>query len=307
MTDEQETETLTVAVATCGRPSALATCLAALARQTRLPDEVIVVDQDPRPETRDVVAACGLPVVYVEQERRGLSASRNLALALAGSAILAVTDDDCYPDDDWCHAILCAFASPQAPDGVTGPVLPPDGIPPADMCALSMRPSRETVVYAQRIAPWVVGSGANFACRRGILAAIGGWNERLGVGTPGRAGEDCEINYRLLVAGNRIRYDGNVVIHHAWQTRERRRETRWTYGYGIGALCGTVFGRADHYAFRMLGSYGKQHLLGIGDALKSGDGKAVQERVVALAALLPGFVYGFRAERAEPRKPIHGA
>lgn len=299
---EPARETLTVAVATCGRPSALATCLAALARQTRLPDEVIVVDQDPRPETRAVVAACGLPVVYVEQERRGLSASRNRALALADSTILAVTDDDCYPDDDWCRAILLAFAGPQAPDAVTGPVLPPDGPPPADMCALSMRPSRETVVHAQRIAPWVVGSGANFACRRAILTGIGGWNERLGVGTPGRAGEDCEINYRLLVAGNRVCYDGNVVIHHAWQTRERRRETRWTYGYGIGALCGTVFARADRYALRMLGSYGKHHLRGIGDGIRSGDGKAVQERLVALAALLPGFAYGWRSERADPSR-----
>lgn len=290
-------ETLTVAVATCGRPDALSTCLAALALQSRRPDQVIVVDQQPLPETRNVAERCGLPVEYIEQPRLGLSASRNLALSLARGTIVAVTDDDCYPDIAWCETLLAAFADPYAPDAVTGPILPPDGPPPADMCALSMRPSRETVRHDRPIAPWVVGSGANFACRRSLLQAMGGWNERLGVGTPGLAGEDCEINYRLVASGKRVVYNGNVLIHHAWQTRERRRETRWTYGFGIGALCGTVLARGDRFALRMLASYAKQHVLGMVTAARERNGKALHERIVALSALPQGVLYGYRAER----------
>ena len=70
---------ITVGVATCGRPESLRTCLAALAGQRTAPDEVVVVDQDPSEEARAAVAASGLAdASYVEQRRRGLSASRNL-------------------------------------------------------------------------------------------------------------------------------------------------------------------------------------------------------------------------------------
>ena len=74
---------LSVAVATCGRPEALRTCLAAIAGQSRAPEQLIIVDQRPLAETRDVIAQSGLPITYLEQPRRGLSASRNLALSAA--------------------------------------------------------------------------------------------------------------------------------------------------------------------------------------------------------------------------------
>ena len=69
---------LSVAIATCGRPEALRICLAAIAGQSRAPEQLIIVDQHPLAETRDVIAHSGLPITYLEQPRRGLSASRNL-------------------------------------------------------------------------------------------------------------------------------------------------------------------------------------------------------------------------------------
>src|SRR3954469_14566651 len=152
---------LSVAIATCGRPEALRTCLAAIAGQSHAPDELIIVDQDPLTETRDVVAQSGLPITYLEQARRGLSASRNLALSTATGDVLAVTDDDCFPDARWVESLIDGFSSEPAPDAVTGPVLPPPGDPPKDMCPLSLRPSRDTKLFSTRAIPWRVGSGAN--------------------------------------------------------------------------------------------------------------------------------------------------
>ena len=106
---------LSVAIATCGRPEALRTCMAAIAKQSRAPDQLIIVDQDPLPETREVVTQSGLPVTYVEQERRGLSASRNLALSVAEGDVLAVTDDDCFPDDGWAEGLIDGFVGKQPP------------------------------------------------------------------------------------------------------------------------------------------------------------------------------------------------
>src|SRR5947199_1259523 len=211
---------VTVAIATCGRPEALRTCLAAIAAQTHAPDQIIVVEQDPSSETRDVVAQSGLPVDYREQERRGLSASRNLALSIAEGDILAVSDDDCFPDSRWVEGLINGFASESAPDAVTGPILPPPGDPPSGMYALSLRTSRESRLLSSRVVPWRVGSGGNVAGRVEVLRRVHGWDERFGPGSGGMAGEDIDLFDRLLAARCSILYAGDAMVHHAWQTRE---------------------------------------------------------------------------------------
>lgn len=289
---------VSVAVATCGRPDALRTCLEALGGQTRAPDQLIVVDQQPLGGTSEVILHSGLPVEYHEQTRRGLSASRNLALASATGNILAVTDDDCFPDRGWIEALIEGFNLPAAPAAVTGPILPPPGDPPIDMCALSSRLSRETRLFSSRVVPWQIGSGANFAARTELLRDLGGWDERLGVGTSGMAGEDVEIVDRLLAAGAAIVYKGDAVIHHAWQTRQRRRATRWSYGYGIGAMSGLRLGQRDSFGWRMLASYSKMHLKELIRDARRGQWTGLREHMTALSALGPSLIYGLRVARA---------
>lgn len=285
---------ISVAVATCGRPDALRTCLRAMAEQTRAPDQLIVVDQQPLEATREVVAQSGLFIEYIEQDKRGLSASRNRALDAATGAILAVTDEDCFASRGWIEAALEGFGDA---DAVTGPILPPPGDPPPGMCPLSLRLSRETKTYVARTPPWEVGSGANFAARVETLRKIGGWDERLGVGSPGLAGEDIDIVDRLLASGGSITYLGDAAMHHAWQTRERRRETRWSYGYGIGAMSGLRLGRRDSYGLRTLAAYSKMQLRGIGHDVKRRDWIGVRERITSLSALGPSLIYGFRVAK----------
>lgn len=294
--------TISVAVATCRRPDALRTCLAALSAQTRAPDQLIVVDQGPVDATREVVEQCAFPVAYVKQPRRGLSASRNRALEIATGSVLAVTDDDCFPDSGWIEAIMATFETPEV-TAVTGPVLPPGGKPPKDMCALSLRPSRETRLFSSRVAPWRVGSGANLAALCDILRELGGWDERLGVGSRGMAGEDVEILDRLLAAGGRIVYNGDALMHHAWQTRDRRRETRWSYGYGVGALSGLRLAQRDAYGWRMLASYSKMHLRQLLRSARRGEWNAVREHVTSLSALVPSLLYGLRVASSPSRRP----
>ncbi len=289
---------ISVAVATCGRPEALRTCLAAIAGQSRAPDQIMVVDQQPLAETRDVVAQSGLRIEYLEQERRGLSASRNLALATATGTVLAVTDDDCFPDRGWIEGLVDGFGSAAAPTAVTGPVLAPPGDPARDMCALSLRVSRDTRLFSARVIPWQVGSGANFAARIDTLRDLGGWDERLGVGTRGMAGEDVDIVDRLLAAGGSILYNGDAVMHHAWQTRQRRRATRWSYGYGIGAMSGLRLAKRDAYGWRMLASYSKMHLRGLLREARHGKWTEVRERMTSLTALGPSLIYGLRVADA---------
>ena len=191
------------------------------------------------------------------------------------------------------------FGSKPAPDAVTGPILPPPGDPPNDMCALSLRLSRETQLILHSRDTLAGRQRREFRRPCRLLRKLGGWDERLGVGTPGMAGEDIDIVDRLLAAGGSILYSGDVVMHHAWQTRERRRATRWSYGYGIGAMSGLRLGRRDAYGWRMLASYSKMHLREMLREARRGDWTGVRERVTSLSALGPSLIYGLRAARSK--------
>ena len=286
---------LTVAIATCGRADALSRCLRAVGAQTRPPDEIIVVDQDPSDEVRAVIRNCGLQVRHLEQERLGVSASRNLALANARGDVLAITDDDCFADESWTAVIVQVLESDPSLAAVTGPVLPPSGERPRNMAATSSRPSRDTVVYSAGADPWTVGSGGNFAARVSELKAIGGWDERLGPGTLGMAAEDIDMFDRLLTAGARICYDGRALVYHAWQTTERRKATRWAYGFGIGAICGLRFAARDAYGWRILGTYLGMKLRETRAEVRNRSWNGVRERLTTFTAVVPGCVYGMRA------------
>ena len=293
---------VTVAVATCGRPDALVRCLEAIGTQTRSPDQLVVIDQGPAALARDVIGRSGLTIDYVQQERLGLSASRNLALARTRGSILAVTDDDCFPDPGWLAAIVRAFELHPRPAAVTGPILSPPGDPPEGMCAFSLRLSADERVFTGRVIPWHVGTGANFAAEVDWLQRLGGWDERLGVGTPGLAAEDCDVIDRLLVAGGSIRYEPTATVHHDWQPRERRGATRWSYGYGIGALCGLRVAKRDFFGVSMIASFARRQFAVLIRELLRWNWDAARQRWTGIAAAMPGFVYGLRAARGGPQK-----
>ncbi len=143
----------------------------ALAAQSVPPSEVIVVDQAPSHEARAAATGRDLPAVrYLEQPRLGLSASRNLALRSASTAVLAVTDDDCVPDPSWLAAIAAALEREPRPQVVTGRVLPLGERAPGTF-AISLRELDTSVDHSRPVLPWTVGSGGNRARRCEVAAA----------------------------------------------------------------------------------------------------------------------------------------
>ena len=291
---------VTVAVATCGRTADLDVCLRAVAAQTAAPARLLVVDQQPSEEARAMASAAGAE--YLEQARSGLSASRNLALRETRTELLAVTDEDCAPDPEWVAAISRAAVRAPAPVAVTGPILPL-GERPEGGHALSLRDSLEPRDYSGRIVPWGVGSGGNFAARVADLRDAGGWDERLGAGTRGMAAEDADLIYRLLLSGGIVRYEPAAVVRHAWSTPERRMQTRWSYGYGVGALGGIRLARRDSFAWSMLKAYAVHHGRLLAGTLRRREGTLALGHWRALVSLAPGIAYGWRSERAARRRP----
>jgi GT2 family glycosyltransferase len=256
---------------------------------------VVVVDQGTDDRALQAVEArrsAGLPeLVYVRQERRGLGASQNLAVSCARQPIVAVTDDDCIPDPGWLRVVERTLSTVDAPDVVTGRVLPL----PADgdrTFPVSSRISNERRDFQGKALPWEVGRGNNFALRKEWFTRIGGCDERLGPGAPVRGGVDMDLFYRLLRAGARIRYEPDSLVYHERQTRADRLARRPMYGRGMGACCALWLRQGDGYALRVLGGWLALRGGRMGRDLLHGRGMGVYEEALLLGGTVRGVVQG---------------
>lgn len=217
-------QALSVVVCTRDRPEALQRCLAALARQSKPPGEIIVVDNSSDQTARAVCEAFEA-VVYVHEPRPGLSIARNAGVRIARQPLIAFTDDDVELHPLWSAELAAAFDRSDA-QAVTGVVFPAalsseaqaafqfemGGFP--SVCTPQIFDSRffeETCSYGSQV--WRIGAGANMAFRRTVFEQVGLFDERLGAGASG-CSEDSELWYRILAHGGACLYEPRAVAFH---------------------------------------------------------------------------------------------
>ena len=250
---------LSVVVPTVGAASALARCLDALLTGAVRPAEIVVVDQSGGSVIAGMLddrRATFPDLRHLVEERRGLSAARNAGARAASGDVIAFTDDDCVPTAGWVAAALDAFRGLPGLAGVTGPMLP---LPPdaPGLVAVSSRTSLDRVDHRHGSTPWAVGTGGNMILRRGWLERAGWWDERLGVGSGGEAGEDAALIDRVTASGGVFRYEPEAVVRHQQRSRSSRRATRRTYGHGVGAVCGILLREREARGVGPLGPVGR--------------------------------------------------
>ncbi|MHB1568490.1 MAG: glycosyltransferase family 2 protein [Solirubrobacteraceae bacterium] len=227
------------------RRETLRECLRALAALDYPDYEVIVVDN--RPAGSQPVQLAGARVI--EEPYRGISAARNRGLAVADGEIVAFTDDDVEVDPAWLLAIALRMHSHPDEMCVTGLVLPRaldtpaqltleeyyGGIGPQACVAVSHRMRRPPGTSGAWRRPATVdaladggrvvrsfslyaagsfGPGANMAFRTAALRAFGGFDVRLGAGTPARGAEDLLMFARLAWAGHAIGFEPAAIARH---------------------------------------------------------------------------------------------
>ncbi len=104
---------LVVAVCTFRRPAVTET-LSSLFGQTRLPDRIVVIDNDDLPSTaaRIAEAAKGapVPVTFRHAPSQNIAIARNAALDVAPRSRLAFIDDDEVAAPDWLERLEAALA-----------------------------------------------------------------------------------------------------------------------------------------------------------------------------------------------------
>jgi glycosyltransferase involved in cell wall biosynthesis len=102
---------VSVVIATRNRAESLRDTLASLTRQSRRPDEVIVVDNASGDHTRDVALnfVDSLNLKYVYAAKRGIPYARNAGIQNARGDIIAFIDDDCLADENWLKNLEIPF------------------------------------------------------------------------------------------------------------------------------------------------------------------------------------------------------
>jgi GT2 family glycosyltransferase len=196
---------VSVVVPTYHRPELLGRCLAALAAQTLAAEEyeIIVADDAAEEATRRQVEECAqntsLTIRYVEiVTAHGPAAARNAGWRAARAPILAFTDDDTRPDPGWLAAGVGALERDPELAAVTGQVIVP----------LSWRPTDyERNEAGLETAEFVT---ANCFCRRDILEALDGFDERF----TSAWREDSDLHFRLLERGAKIRKVPQALVLH---------------------------------------------------------------------------------------------
>lgn len=234
--------TISAVVCTRDRPAMIARVVESIAVQDYSPFEVLVVDQSRSDETRRLIEPLAeryAHIRYLHLDRAGHSYAYNMALAHAAGTVLAFTDDDCVVSSNWLAAIAQAYtsqpdiallygqvlAAEDFPYGETG-----DGIIPALPIPARRRLNRQEGFE-------VFGMGANFAVRRSVGQALGGFDEVLGLGAPLKSSNDFDFAFRVFRGGHTILLEPDVIVYHyGFRSYAQWPQSLKTYGYGDGAF-----------------------------------------------------------------------
>jgi glycosyltransferase involved in cell wall biosynthesis len=102
---------VTLIIITRKRPEKLQELLDLIVGQTRLPDEVIVVENNDKRTLNKIIEKFKdtLPVKYILETEIGLGPARACGLKHANCDIVAFCDDDCKPYPEWIDMLTRPF------------------------------------------------------------------------------------------------------------------------------------------------------------------------------------------------------
>ena len=219
---------LSVVICTFDRSESLAKTLGSLSQQL-LPEsvawEVLVVDNNSRDQTREVAEEFCRQwpgrFRYVFEPRQGKSYALNRGIGESHGDIVAFTDDDVTVEPRWLSELTADLYSGEWA-GAGGRTLPEHGFVPPRWLATERR-------YA--LAPLAIfdlGSepgelkeapfGNNMAFRKTVLEKYSGFRTDLGPcagSSRPQKSEDSEFGTRLLLGGERFRYEPSAVVYHS--------------------------------------------------------------------------------------------
>jgi glycosyltransferase involved in cell wall biosynthesis len=196
--------------------------------------DVLIVDNNSRDSTREVVAAAirrdaSGRLRYAFEPRQGPSYARNTGIELTTAPIVLFLDDDGLPGLDWLQSFKDAFDTHLEADCIGGRVKPRWSAPPPDWftnrqhagpLALQDRPHAAYVNAGQASACLLT---ANLGIRRSVFEIVGGFSPDY------PRGQDRELELRMWRAGLQGLYlpAMEVVVEVPPERLTRRYHRQW--------------------------------------------------------------------------------
>lgn len=185
-------------------------CLDAVAAQTRMPDEVIIVDNNSTDNTARVAREYEF-VRVVREKRQGRGHARSRGFDEASSDIIGRIDVDTVLAPNWCERVLDDFAAGGI-DGLTG--LGQVAILPRIQWPKSVLWTWMYTLWAAVFSGFDMMWGANMAITQRAWQKV-----RDDVCNDDRqVHEDQDISLCILARGMRIRRDNALLMHTDGQT-----------------------------------------------------------------------------------------
>jgi len=233
---EPAVDSFAVILATRNRPDQVERSVGAVLA-SRVPLELIVIDQSDDGLTQAALAkfADDPRLTLLKSAQIGLSRARNLGWAKTTAELLAFTDDDCEACPGWLEGFANAFREDPRIGVVFGAVRAPDYDRDSGF-VMAYVPERFQVVRHIGEKASVEGVGACMALRRSTLAAVGGFDEELGVGARLCSAEDTDIAVRALLAGYFVCETPDAAVwHHGFRSWSAGQRVIHGYMVGLGA------------------------------------------------------------------------
>ena len=220
-----------------------------------------ILDQSEDCQTEEAVApilANDQRLRYLRMPLRGISATRNAGAALGTAPYILFTNDDCVVAKRWVEAMVCELRNPKnclAFGRVLAGPLQSTDLPFSigSQMVLALKESTVREVYRHDRFNLGFGHGHNMGARRDAFSRLGGFDEKLGAGTPFASWDDLDIGYRILRRGGQLVYTPEALLYHChWLNWQGVQASYRNYGIGAGAAAAKYIRSGDPEARKIL-------------------------------------------------------
>jgi glycosyltransferase involved in cell wall biosynthesis len=229
--------TVSVVICTRNRPTYIQMTIESILAATSHYEQLVILDQSTEDATEMIVRAFETDprVAYVRLTSIGLGASRETAIEMIESDIIAFVDDDCTVEPDWLDAPLATYREFPKVAMTFGQVLAVDHDTSAGFIP-AYHLVGDNHVRTYRDKRTARGIGANMTVRRASIIELGSFDPSFGAHFNGC--EDGDMTIRTIMAGQEVyECQASVIQHYGYRDFDSGKKNTLNNFIGIGAAC----------------------------------------------------------------------